>query len=344
MSTSETAARVAALQARATSYVVDRPFIARLWRTAARYVEVRVSRLSAFVTYYGFLALFPLAALAFAVFGILSRYLPKLDDAIVGSVTDNASTLGLSPEIVDQLQRAAVGLGLISLGFLLYAGVRWIESLREAIALVNGGAPPKGALGRRIAADLVLLGFFGVVFLGSVVLSTISTASATWLTGTLNLPSADGLVRIAAVAVSLLAGAVVLGLVMARLAGRPLRRTPLIQGAIVGAIGLEVLRLAAAYIIGRSMSNPVYGVFAVTIGLLVWINFTVKWVLVVATWVAVADDEGLGTQFLPGAAGGGDEPLSVSGVAAAPPGSEEGDDDTDDDQRATEPAHTRTAD
>ena len=81
----------------------------------------------------------------------------------------HGAALGLTPEIVEQLQRAAVGLGLISLGFLLYAGVRFMEALREALALVFGGAPPRGKLAHRVGADLVLLLLVGLVFLGSVV-------------------------------------------------------------------------------------------------------------------------------------------------------------------------------
>ena len=192
MSTEEPAARVARLQARATGYALSRPFLARLWRTVARYVEVRVSRLAAFVTYYGFLALFPLAALGFAVLGILSRYLPELDDAVVGQVTDHGGALGLTPEVVEQLQRAAVGLGLISLAFLLYAGVRFMEALREALALVFGGARPRGRIAIRVGADVVLLLLFGLVLIGSIVLSTITTISAGWLTEALNLQTPTG--------------------------------------------------------------------------------------------------------------------------------------------------------
>ncbi len=148
---------MARLQQRAVDYAVDRPLLARLWRTAARYVEVRVARLAAFVTYYGFMALFPLTALAVSIVGILSRYLPALDDAVVGALDDNVDRLGLDPQLPDQLQRAAVGLGLISLGFLVYAGVRWIEALREAMALAFGGEPPRGRIVGRVLADLVLL-------------------------------------------------------------------------------------------------------------------------------------------------------------------------------------------
>ena len=342
MSTEDRAAKVARLQERATTYAIERPFLARLWRAAARYVEARVSRLAAFVTYYGFLALFPLAALGFAILGIMSRYIPALDDAVVDSITDNAGALGLTPQIVDQLQRAAVGLGLISLGFLVYAGVRWVEALREAIAVVCVGQPPKGRFAQRILADLLLLVLLGGLLLATIVLSTITTTSAGWVEAQLNLHISEGLLRLAAVAVSLLASSVLLGVVIWRLAGRPLRRRVLVAGAVLGGIGLEVLRLGATYIIGASLKNPVYGVFAITIGMLIWINFTAKWTLMITAWVAVADDEGLGTGLLSASpTRSGDEALPAALVASTTAQREQADDRTDDDQRPSGPAGDR---
>jgi membrane protein len=336
------AARVARLQSRAEEYARSRPFIARLWRTAARYVEVRVSRLAAFVTYYGFLALFPLAALGFAVVGLLSRYLPQLDDAVIGQVTDHGGALGLTPQIVEQLQRAALGLGLISLGFLLYAGVRFMEALREALALVYGGRPPRGKLATRVGADVVLLLLFGVVLIGSLILSAITTTSAGWVTEALNIPPPDGVLRLAAFAASYLGSSVLLGLVMWRLAGRPVRRRVLVQGALVGGFGFEVLKAGATVIIASSLSNPVYGVFAVTIGMLVWINFTAKWVLMVAAWVAVADDQGLGVDLMSaGPTGGGHEALPAALVTSSSAEGEQADDGPSHDERPAEPAGDR---
>ncbi len=343
MSTTDRAARVAQLQERATGYALSRPFVARLWRSAARYVEVRVSALAAFVTYYGFMALFPLTALGFAILGLLSRYIPQLDDAVVGQVTDNAGAFGLSPEIVEQLQRAALGLGVISLGFLLYAGVRWVEALREALAVVFGGHPPRGKLVQRVGADVVLLLAFGVVLILSVVLTTITAATADWLVDMLNVPaSAERLIRIAALAVSYAVSVVLLGLVMWRLAGRPVRRRVLVQGALVGGLGIEALKFAATFIIGSALKNPVYGVFAVTIGLLVWINFTVKWTLMISAWVAVADDEGLGTGLLSaGPTGGGDHSLTAALVAAPATKGEQSHQDPGDDESPAKPLGER---
>ena len=63
-----------------------------------------------------------------------------------------------------------------------------MEALREALALVFGGARPRASSPPASCADLVLLLLFGLVFLGSVVLSSISTVSAGWLADLLNLP------------------------------------------------------------------------------------------------------------------------------------------------------------
>lgn len=333
----ERAARVAALHERATAYAVSRPLLARVWRTVARYVEVRVPRMSAFVTYYGFLALFPLTALGFAVLGLLSRYVPRLDDAVIDAINDNTVS-GLSPDILEQLQRAAVGLGLISLVLLLYAGVRAVEALREAMALVFGGAPPRGRLVQRIGADLVLLVLCGLVLLASIVLSAVTTTSAGWVADRIPVTS-EWLVRVAALAGSLLITTVLFALVMWRLAGRPVRSQVLWRGALVGAVGMEVLHSAATYVIGGALKNPVYGVFALTIGMLIWINLAAKLLLVVAAWVAVADDDGLGVPFLgsAGPAGGGDEALPAAGLATPAPDRQHRDHATGDEQGQPHP-------
>jgi membrane protein len=55
-------------------------------------------------------------------------------------------------------------------------------------------------------------------------------------------------------------------------------------GALVGAAGLEVLKVAGTWLIVRTTNNPVYGTFAVIVGLLIWINVVSRWTLFVAAW------------------------------------------------------------
>jgi membrane protein len=62
----------------------------------------------------------------------------------------------------------------------------------------------------------------------------------------------------------------------------------LARGALLGAIGFGLLKQVASLLLGQTLSNPIYGAFAVMVGLLVWINFSVRFVLYVAAWTATA--------------------------------------------------------
>lgn len=64
----------------------------------------------------------------------------------------------------------------------------------------------------------------------------------------------------------------------------PWRR--IIRGAVFGAVGFEVLKQIAALLLGRTTGNPVYGTFAVLVGLMVWINVASRFALFVAAWTA----------------------------------------------------------
>ncbi len=66
----------------------------------------------------------------------------------------------------------------------------------------------------------------------------------------------------------------------------PLRRVA--KGALLGAVGLEILKVVATWLVGRTTRNPVYGAFAVIIGLLIWINLVSRFTLFVAAWTVSA--------------------------------------------------------
>jgi membrane protein len=66
----------------------------------------------------------------------------------------------------------------------------------------------------------------------------------------------------------------------------PLRRV--FRGALFGAIGFEILKVIGAVLVARTTSNPIYGTFAVMIGLLIWINLVTRWTLFTAAWTVTA--------------------------------------------------------
>jgi membrane protein len=79
---------------------------------------------------------------------------------------------------------------------------------------------------------------------------------------------------------------VVFLVLFSRLSGTraPWRR--IIRGALFGAVGFEVLKQVAAILHARTTQNPVYGTFAVLVGLMVWINIASRFALLAAAWTA----------------------------------------------------------
>jgi membrane protein len=72
------------------------------------------------------------------------------------------------------------------------------------------------------------------------------------------------------------------------LAGAPAPAKHLWQGALLAAVGFELLKLLATWIISSASSNPVYGSFAITVALLVWINYFARVTMLGASWAITA--------------------------------------------------------
>lgn len=60
------------------------------------------------------------------------------------------------------------------------------------------------------------------------------------------------------------------------------------RGALLGALAFGLLKQLAALILSWTLNNPIYGVFAVMVGLLVWINLSVRVILYAAAWTETA--------------------------------------------------------
>jgi membrane protein len=72
------------------------------------------------------------------------------------------------------------------------------------------------------------------------------------------------------------------------LSGGRIPRRALRRGALLAAVGYEVLKTFAALLLGHTVRNPVYATFSVAVGLLVWINLVTRTTLLAAAWTATA--------------------------------------------------------
>jgi membrane protein len=75
------------------------------------------------------------------------------------------------------------------------------------------------------------------------------------------------------------------------MAGIRIPRRALRRGALVAAVGYEVLKIFATLLLGHTVRNPVYASFSFTVGLLVWINLVTRMTLFAAAWTATYTPE-----------------------------------------------------
>lgn len=303
------------------------PVLDHAIRTVEHYGKHDGSLYAAGVTLAAFLAVFPLMGLAFAVVGLVARFLPPGVDAeqtlvdavrsvLPGLITtdpDNTTALQLST-----FQEAAPAVLSIGLPLALWSGLGWLSSLRTALLTAfeeTGSERPNWIIGK--VRDLSALAVLGTVLILSVAISGVASAAAPELLRLLGLTEElSWLVRLLAPLLGIAANAVLFAAMFVLLARPPLSRRALVGGALLGALGFEVLKLASTYLLKSTAQQPAFQAFGIALILLVWINYFSRLVLYAASWsfTAGADAEG-GTAMRAASGGGRSTGERVAGVA-----------------------------
>jgi membrane protein len=267
-----------------------RPALDHLVRAVRRYQHQSGDTLAGAVTYYAFLSFFPLVALSYAVLGFVVATSQATRDALEKAIIERLP--GIATQLnLDAIATARQTAGVIGLLGLLYAGLGALDALRGALREMSmTTAPPLNFLVGKLR-DLASIILIGTTMIASVLVAGFATTATDkvmeFVFGSESAPATWGL-RFAGVAASVGADWL-LFLILLGWVDRPTRPFRLIaRGALLGAIGFGVLKQAATLLLGQTLTNPVYGTFAVIVGLLVWINFSARLVLYVAAWTATA--------------------------------------------------------
>lgn len=262
----------------------------RAYRTYAHFTAAKGNRLAGAVTFFGFLALFPLltVALAIAIAALSDSRVHQLEKKIADQVPGLASSLD-----VPSLVANAATLGLVSGVLLLISGLGWVDTMRGSIRDVWQLPEERGNLLLRKAWDCVVLFGLGVVSLISLGASAVATALAKRLADWLQLDgSGPGGYLLSAVGflIAVAAGVVLFAYLLApfpRIAGQ--HRRDVLQGALIGAVGFELLKLLLASYLTSVAGKSIYGTFGVPVALLLWINFVSRLLMYCVSWTALAD-------------------------------------------------------
>ncbi|TQS44947.1 YihY/virulence factor BrkB family protein [Cryptosporangium phraense] len=252
---------------------------------AVRFDDVHGGRLAAGMTYYAFLAAFPLGLLSFSILGFLLS-----DDAALTMQVEQFLLQNIPGLPVSAIADARNTAGIIGIFGFLFAGQRWVDCIRSSVRAVwrRNEFPSNWFV--RTFSDLVALIGLGAALLLSVGVTVMISSGAEWALGAAGQDGPIGTTTLSVLA--FLAGMIVnVVAFVGFLAGLPRLRMSfrrVIGPALLGAVGLELLKTVGRVYINMTESNPAYTVVAGTVGLLVFLNLFDQLLLYCAALTAVA--------------------------------------------------------
>jgi len=239
----------------------DKPALAFPLAVVKKFSDDEGGSMVSLIAYRGFFSLFPLLLLLTTILGYLLADDPGLRHDVVDS------TLSQFPVIGDQLK----GGELKGSGIALAVGI--VGSLWAGLAVVleteltferTWGVPRterRGFLAARLRAIALLM------LLGG--LSVLSTVAAGLASG-----GSDALGPLPGIALALALNLGLFAAVFHLLTPPVVGFRALLPGIAIAAVGWQLLQLVGGYYVSHQVKNatPVYGTFALVIGLLAWIH------------------------------------------------------------------------
>lgn len=267
-----------------------RPMLDHLFQAAGRYSADQGGRLTSVITLPGFLTFFPLLGLALSVAGYISHYDHDAQRQIIKAVGGYFPGLNLD-DLVTSITEHRTSTGIISVIGLAVSGLGLITTLRGALRSLFRLPQSAGNFFVAKAKDLVTFGSLGLALLASFVLTGAATSAttviahhATFLQGT----AVRVLLQVAAYAIAVVTDTLLFAVAFTLLPQTEAHLRDVASGALFGAIGFVILQSVGAVYLQRTTSNPLYGTFAVAIGLLVWTKLVAQLFVFAAAWAVTA--------------------------------------------------------
>ena len=191
---------------------------------------------------------------------------------------------------MEEIAQSKTTVGIIGLAALLVTGQNWVQVLRESLRDIWGNEPTGGGnfFVKRLW-DVAVLGFLGATLICGIAVSSVTISATSTVLGWIgwqDVPGAGTGLRLLSLACAIAFNTVIFLALFTRLSGTRAPWRQIIRGALFGAAGFEALKQIAAVLVARVTENPVYGTFAVLVGLMVWINIASRFMLFVAAWTA----------------------------------------------------------
>jgi membrane protein len=292
--------RLARLKARAsTSWTALRdrwPWLRHMVAAWQRLQGNNGNQYAAAITYFSFLALFPLLLLAVAIIGFFVHGDPSAEQHLLAGITNNVP--GPLGETLRSATKAAIdsraSLGIVGLLGVLFTGLGWVGNVRAAVDAVWGREVEKVNFVKAKLANLFVLGGLGVASVLSIGLTVVGTTLTDQMVRWLGLDGVIGagtVVSLLGIALAVAGDMIIFWWLLVRLPQIELPVRIALKGALVAAAGFEVLKVVGSYTIAHTANSPTAGPFAGVIAILIWIQLVARWLLLACAWTAVLADE-----------------------------------------------------
>ena len=248
------------------------------------------------ITYFSFLALFPLLLLAVSITGFVLHAHPATQQDLFNHLT--AKVPGEFGKTLNSSLHTAIanrsGVGIVGLAGVLLTGLGWIGNLRSSIDAVWGRRPPKVNFVRAKIVNLLMLAGLGV----GIVVSLGLTAAGTALTdqilrgvGLDGLPGAHVLLKVLGIVIAIAGDMIIFWWLLVRLPQMDVPGRIALRGTLLAAVGFEALKVVGTYTIAASAHSATAGPFAGIIAVLIWIQLVARFMLFSCAWTAVLTGE-----------------------------------------------------
>ncbi|MEJ6019014.1 YhjD/YihY/BrkB family envelope integrity protein [Corynebacterium sp. H113] len=263
-----------------------------IMRMQERYSDQGGNHFAAAVTYFSVLSVFPLLMLVFAILAFVLRGNAELLAQVQSYIADNLDgQMGdtINKVIENSMEQAG---GVFTIGFLtaLWSGLGWMGNLRMSVTalwkrpiIAENFLAGKGRDLLRLIGMIVMIGLtFAVTAVGSSGL----TKTLIEAVGLGHVPGIGVFTRIAAIAIGLLANWLLFLWMLAELprGGAPIKSAA--KGAVIGAVGLEIVKQLGSMFFSNALSNPAGAVFGPIIGLMVILFLFWRITMYATAWTA----------------------------------------------------------
>ena len=252
-------------------------------RAAVRYGRLRGNRLAGAVSFYGFVSLFPLLALASA---IAVRVVGDQGVATLQTIVDE-NLPGLELDVSIFAAQAGT-IGLIGGIALLWTGLLWVDATRASVRSMWELDDAPGNFVVRKLVDLAVLIGLGAIILISFAATAMVDAVADHVLEWLGIDGGFAAFgsRALALTLAITSSSVLFGYLLAGLPRIPIPPKVLLVAALVGGLAYEVLKQLVTQFAILVTPNTTYAIFAVPLALLAWIYLVTRLLMSLAAATA----------------------------------------------------------